>query len=56
MKEYNKVLKINKLANVVGCLKKVEAKKNRIIFIINSFYNNNTKPHKPFNYSMENIK
>jgi hypothetical protein len=37
MKEYNKVLKINKLANVVGCLKKVEAKKIELYLLLIHF-------------------
>ena len=34
MKEYNKVLKINKLANIVGCLKKCEAKRIELYLLL----------------------
>ena len=34
MKEYNKILKINKLANVAGCLKKAEAKKIELYLLL----------------------
>ena len=37
MKEYNKILKINKLANVVGCLKKAEAKKIELYLLLIHF-------------------
>ena len=37
MKEYNKVLKINKLANVVGCLKKGEAKRIELYLLLIHF-------------------
>ncbi len=37
MKEYNKVLKINKLANLAGCLKRVEAKKIELYLLLIHF-------------------
>ena len=37
MKEYNKVLKINKLANIVGCLKKCEAKRIELYLLLIHF-------------------